>query len=399
MAIIASLFALVGRFVGKILTTALGWSSLLLFGRVPQSKQILLAGITFGSLAWALAVFGVVFPRAGAYLIAAIPAPSWVDTAWIRLAMLIAALLIPIAVGVASRFMLDASERPRGRAAILGVLRGYPFAAVLSFVLVFVAVVAGIRRGRSLARRWQDGHVPVIVRAGGYERVVADLHAALGEAGLALDRTTAPRVLEIPAHLLAAVAGRGVRSLVPSRLALLRGDTVEILVYPSDIAISGTADELARARAAVATRLTFTAAYLTTTRDSQAIEDLIEEAAGVGASTHEPSRGGDAATAAAGRDRLSIRHREDVLAEVDRRLAMLNVPYDDWEVLYRMRLQVERDLLETPAAAAPAESPAGPAPQPEYGFSLVAAVAGFLVVLLDVVLALLERVSPSAPRR
>lgn len=40
MALIGSLFALLGRFVGRILTTTLGWASSLLFGRVPQDRQI-----------------------------------------------------------------------------------------------------------------------------------------------------------------------------------------------------------------------------------------------------------------------------------------------------------------------------------------------------------------------
>ena len=33
------------------------------------------------------------------------------------------------------------------------------------------------------------------------------------------------------------------------------------------------------------------------------------------------------------------------LQEVDRRLASVVVPEDEWEVLYRERLQIERDLL------------------------------------------------------
>ena len=33
------------------------------------------------------------------------------------------------------------------------------------------------------------------------------------------------------------------------------------------------------------------------------------------------------------------------LEDVDARLASLVVPYEEWEVLYRQRLQVERDLL------------------------------------------------------
>ncbi|MDQ3346260.1 MAG: hypothetical protein M3473_08225, partial [Chloroflexota bacterium] len=33
------------------------------------------------------------------------------------------------------------------------------------------------------------------------------------------------------------------------------------------------------------------------------------------------------------------------LATIDERLKQLTVPYEEWEVLYRQRLQVERDLL------------------------------------------------------
>ena len=40
MAILAPLFAFIGRYVGKLLNMAFGWASTLLFGRVPQSKQL-----------------------------------------------------------------------------------------------------------------------------------------------------------------------------------------------------------------------------------------------------------------------------------------------------------------------------------------------------------------------
>ena len=40
------------------------------------------------------------------------------------------------------------------------------------------------------------------------------------------------------------------------------------------------------------------------------------------------------------------------MAAVDDRLARLTIPHDEWEVLYRQRLQVERDLREREAAAA-----------------------------------------------
>ena len=74
MAILAGLLGFIGRFAGKVLTTTLGWASTLLFGRVPDDRQVVLALITFGSVVWAALVIGVVLPYVGAFLVAAVPA-------------------------------------------------------------------------------------------------------------------------------------------------------------------------------------------------------------------------------------------------------------------------------------------------------------------------------------
>lgn len=42
MAIVGSVFAMLGRFAGKILNAILGWATLLLFGKVSGSKQTIL---------------------------------------------------------------------------------------------------------------------------------------------------------------------------------------------------------------------------------------------------------------------------------------------------------------------------------------------------------------------
>src|ERR1035437_3253496 len=62
MAILAALFAAVGRQAGRVLTTALGWASALLFGRVPRHKQLLLSLIALGSLLWVVLVLGIILP-------------------------------------------------------------------------------------------------------------------------------------------------------------------------------------------------------------------------------------------------------------------------------------------------------------------------------------------------
>ena len=91
MAILAALFAFGSRFVGKILTTALGWASTLLFGRVPASRQYLLLGITFGSVIWIVLLVGVLIPDVGAFLLVFVPDQDFMPEDILRLVMVIGA--------------------------------------------------------------------------------------------------------------------------------------------------------------------------------------------------------------------------------------------------------------------------------------------------------------------
>ena len=334
VAIIGPLFAFAGRFVGRVLNMVFGWASTLLFGQVPQSKQLLLSGISLGAIAWVAAVVGILVPAAGTFLIAAIPLPDWVDDNLVRVAMLVAAVVLPILIGIGGLFMLDPADRPKGGAAVVQVLRGYPYAAVLALTLVLMIVVAPVRKIRSLVKRWEDAHIPLVVKPGGYERVADDLEHAIDASGFQISRVGAPRVLELPSKLLAAVGGSGVRRLVPDRLLVLKNPELEVTIHPSDIALTGTKHAVARGRAAVASRLTFTAAYLTSTKESQEIEERLESIwrgiREIGDGQSIPERVGEL-------------RRE--LQDVDESMDTLTVPYDEWEVLYRQRLQVERDLL------------------------------------------------------
>src|SRR5688572_15684440 len=123
MAILAGLLGFIGRFAGKVLTTTLGWASTLLFGRVPGNRQIVLALLTFGSVVWAALAIGVVWPYVGASLLAAVPAPGIISEDWLRLAMLIGALVVPAGVGVASIFVVEPASRPKGLEIIVQILR------------------------------------------------------------------------------------------------------------------------------------------------------------------------------------------------------------------------------------------------------------------------------------
>jgi hypothetical protein len=330
MAILAALFAFGSKFVGKILTTALGWASTLLFGRVPQSRQFLLLGITFGSVIWMVLLVGVLFPDVGTALLLFIPPQEIVPEGVIRLLMLLGAIVVPAVLGGLTLALVPAQSRT-ARGTAEAILRGYPLTLLLAVLLVFLAGLAIWRKGWSLAKRWTDAHVPLVVKPGAYDQVADDLDRAVTAAGLEVEPSDAPAVMSKPARWLATVAGGAGGSLVPERLVQLKGQDLDILIYPMDLLISGKPELVARARAAMASKLTTSAAHLTVSAEAQAIEDRL--AALIHAQGSDPDRPPrfDPAAAAA-------------FEAIDTELATLELPYDEWEVLYRQRLQVERDL-------------------------------------------------------
>jgi hypothetical protein len=97
-----------------------------------------------------------------------------------------------------------------------------------------------------------------------------------------------------------------------------------------DLLISGKSTPVNRARAAMASRLTTAAAHLTIAEEAQAVEDRLAQLARPRDGTDEEPRFDAAA--------------EETFAQIDRELASIEIPYEEWEILYRQRLQVERDL-------------------------------------------------------
>jgi len=329
MTMLISVFGVAGRFAGDLLTSALGWASSLLFGRVPRSHQIFLVLMMALSFVWLLFLVSLILPSVASLLLDATPHPPFVDRAWLAFTLLVGVTVLPLLVGLAGYLVPAGGTRAEGAAVMRELLRGYLLAPLLSGLLIFLAGVGMTRKIRSKRHGWSDVHVPIVAKPGGYDRIVADLGDALANAGLAVTADEAPWVLTMPARLLTAVAGSNVRKLRPDRLIELTGPTLRVGVYPSDIAISGPTREQTRARAAVLSRLATTAAHQTMSAETQKVEDQIEKVAEFGRASGGAVGPGAKAS----------------LDEVDATLLDLAVPTDQWDILYRLRLQVERDLL------------------------------------------------------
>jgi membrane-associated phospholipid phosphatase len=329
MTIFISFFGIAGRFAGDLLITALGWASSLLFGRVPRTHQIFLVLMMAFSFLWLILVLGLLVPSVASFMLSATPHPPSINEAWLAVVLVLGVLLLPLAVGVAGYLVPAEGERPGGWAIVRDILRGYLLTPLISGLLIFLAGVGMIRKARSRGHGWSDIHVPIVVKPGGYDQLVRDLGETLDSAGLPAPAEEAPWVLTLPARLLTAVAGGNVRKLRPDRLMELEAPTLRVGVYPSDIAISGPTWDRVRARAAILSRLATTAAHLTTSEEAQKVEDQIATLAALGG--------------AAGGSLPAGVHA--AFKAIDESLLELAVPTDQWDILYRLRLEVERDLL------------------------------------------------------
>ena len=221
----------------------------------------------------------------------------------------------------------DDDNRATGLRGALEPVRGYLLAPAIGGLLVFLAGVGFVRKVRSARHRWSDTHIPIVVPPKGYADTVDTIHDALAEAGIPLRPEPASRLLSLPAWVLTHLAGPNVRRLQPDRVIELRGTDVRVGIYPSDVAVSTTAELRTPIRAAILAAMANADAHLTTSAEAQEVEDRLKR------------------ITAEARDAQGPRNEAPALAEIDRTLLSLDIPDEEWDILYRLRLQAERDLL------------------------------------------------------
>ena len=335
MAIVQALLAALARQTGKLLNTVFGWATITLFGKVPQSKQTYLSIIALGSVIWIVLLVGVIFPEAGVFLLSFVNLPEWVQEGWVRLGMLAAALLLPAIIGLVATRLNDAEDRPRGARAIFRrILNGYPYTVATALAVILMALFAPVLKLRTVAKRWSTEHLPMIVEDHDYLQVVEDVEKALDNAGYPVTRTSAGFMLQLPIKVLKFFAGKGRSSLVGDELAKLVSDKVELILHPSDLVISGSKYDAARVRAIVAEQLAFSPAYQTWSKEANELEDRLGELW----KRAKASGGALDRTAQIGE-----------LQEIERALRDAKIQHEEWEVLFREKLLVERGFLQMAA--------------------------------------------------
>jgi hypothetical protein len=332
MAIFQAIFAYALRSLSRLLNTAFSWATMMLFGKVPANRQIFLTIIALGSVIWLFAVLGIFFPRFATFALTFVKLPSWVNDTMVRLAMLAAAAVIPLVVGGISAFALHPNQPATERGSrLVAVLRGYPATFGIAVTLIVLTLYTPINKLMAIVRRWQTQHVPVIVEPADYPGFIDEMERALETNGQAVDRRPASFFIRMPTRLLTALAGGTLTGLVSDQLTTLRSRNLEIVLHPSDLVISGKPLEVVHARATIAEQLAFSEALMTWDPEANVIERRLKT---VWKSLREPPPYVD---------------REDAmqsLQAIERDLHTMDIPYEEWEVLFRQKLLVERSLLQ-----------------------------------------------------
>jgi hypothetical protein len=316
---------------------ALGWATALYFGQVPGSKGRTLAVVSLVSAGWLIVTVGFALPL---LIGAGLDAAGIVDRNFAveplhALALGLAIVLVP-PVNAAATVVVEFFEERSLRRWVEKIPASYPataslgLAVLLMVVITPVLLVERVRHKRSLLQ------VPVIMREGTDDDLTDTVRSALRQLDITdvrQERVTGIRALPLRAAAVAArhLLGATVRG---EPMRLVAGD-LEVYAYATNVAILGPRGLAHRARAAIERELAFCDAYLTWSEESQRFEDELRRI--------RRDADGD------------VRALTDRLDELQVRIDEAPLNGEEWNVLYRLRLQAEqaaRSESENTAATA-----------------------------------------------
>ena len=318
----------------KSASFALGWATALYFGQVPGRQGRVLSVISLLALAWVVVVIGFAIPILGGALLEAVGViDENFDVQPLHYAALAAAVLftppVVAATVVLSNFL---DERSLG-----SWLRLVPVSYPATFMLGLSVLQMVLMTPILLYQRWRQKRkllqVPLVMREGTDDddlvEAVRTCARAAGIRDATVTEATGPR--SWPLRTLGYAARHLLGAVVRGEPLRVRADGLEIYAYATNISILGPQEDAYRVRAAVEREVAFCDAYLTWNDDAQQFEDELADAA--------KASDGDLAT---------LRRRLDGIQE---RIDAASLNSEEWNVLYRLRLQVEHRAEERTVAA------------------------------------------------
>ena len=328
VAILQALFSFIRGSAGKALNAIFGWAVLALFGQSSKSEQTLLAGVVFAAAAWPLLAIGVAFPKLALFLVAAVPLIGRVPSLWLRLVWVGLALLVPIVVGVVVAARSPPGQLPEPTWKKL--LRGFPITLALAGAFFLMLMLAPAQRIKLAIKGRQAARIPVISPEQLNLEIASAMQAALSAHGIKLVFAAPPWTMTAPSKILFKLGGRAFSAMVGEKVEFLTSEHLEVVSAGNELQLRGRQTELARAHALAAEVLAPRAVLQTFDPRAQQMEKQIKRVWAVYADNP-----------AAHRRAPMLRTRRD---EIARELFGTPLEYDEFQVVYRELLQLDRAL-------------------------------------------------------
>lgn len=320
---------IVWQVFGRSTSFALGWATSLFFGQIPGNKGRVVSMASVLALAWVLLLF-----VAGPILAAGIAADAagLLDLRALEIELdevlmpLIGLVFLPPLItlmGELSRFQESVSLRRWA----LRLPLAYPIALSLGTGLLLMLLVTPVLQLRRRREGRTTQHVPLIVREGRFDELTGDISSWLEElTGGRVRREPLTGIASWPLRAMRYAAARLLRSVVTDAPVRLRSGDVEVALFALTLSVTAPRDDVYRVRAALHKRLALTEAYLTWSEVPQRFEARLME-------LHQA--GG-----------VPLDERIAALERLQDEIDGARLKTDEWDVLYRLRLQVERDAYE-----------------------------------------------------
>jgi hypothetical protein len=334
-ALIAAATTAIINSLGRIAAFLFSWAMVGFFGKMPPKRQYLLAGIGLMSMLWVVFFIGMFYPEAIHFLFLlnkGLNNPRVENT--VQNFSIIIVLVLPFVIGLASLFV-DSEPPATLGGKLLQVAKGWLIAPGFAVAMLLMMVTSVITIGITYLKRLKTEHVPITIKKGGYDIVMGDLRDALNKNGMPVREVELPIYLKPPVLVMTLLAKSIVQGLVTPGAKMLRGDNgLSIVVHPTDLVLAGPQTTALHARAIITQRVPFTEAYLTWEEAAQKFEDRI---------TALWREWKDASKRSGGKSDMAARLRK--IEELKGELHKTEIPFEQWEVVYRELLQLQDEVV------------------------------------------------------
>jgi len=328
VAILQALISYLGKSAGKALNAIFGWAVIALFGQTSPKEQTLLSVVVAAAAAWPILILGVIVPKVALLVVAFVPLGKSVPSFWLRLVWMGLAIAVPIVVGtvVAKRGSQESLPEPGWKR----LLRGFPITLALASAFLLLLVVAPILRLATVLRGREIVRIPALMDKGVTVEAMSALADELARSGIVLRPARPPWYQTAPSMILLKIGGRAFAAMASEHVEYRLHQELAVTVLPNETILAGKPVQVGRARALCAE--VYGPRPIIQTFDANARE-IEAHAKRVWAIYCEQPR--------------AHRHAsvlQDRVTQLAADLSRQNLPWDEWQIIYRLLLQVDRAL-------------------------------------------------------